>query len=70
MTLVTQSIADGLKERHKEKTQVDAATSEGEIVAEDVQQQNITPEKTAVDVAEPITEAIESEITDGEKEVS
>ncbi len=70
MTLVTQSIADGLKERHKEKTQVDAATSEGEIVAEDVQKQNITPEKTAVDVAEPITEAIESEITDGEKEVS
>jgi small subunit ribosomal protein S2 len=33
MTLVTEAVAEGLKERHKDKADADAAATEGEVVA-------------------------------------
>jgi small subunit ribosomal protein S2 len=71
MTLVTEAVAEGLKERQKDKTDADAAATEGEVVAPTTAEEAVP----AVEVAKPAkkkTKAAKKEVVEEEavKEVT
>ena len=59
MSLVTDAIAEGLQERKQDKAEVDAATSEGEVVAETKTTKATKAVKEAASVEPTATEVIE-----------
>ncbi|MGB0273958.1 MAG: 30S ribosomal protein S2 [Flavobacteriaceae bacterium] len=59
MALVTDAVAEGLRERQQDKAEADAVASEGEVVAEPTS----TEDKPAEEVAEPAEEVAEAEAT-------
>ena len=65
MSLVTEAVAEGLQERQSEKAAVDAAASEGEVVAEveETTTAEIVEEATSTNSAEDIEESPVEEAT-------
>lgn len=65
MSIVTEAVAEGLQERQSEKAEVDAAASEGEVVAEvkETTPAEIVEEATSTSSAEDIEETPVEEAT-------